>query len=110
MDFLFQPNSMLAIWLIIARSLLPYNPVKNSLYKILMESTYLSLSQSEFYQESIRSIRTLSGCVGKVCHGYTKGRVFLHRTRTPRHHTRIRYILKPNCESGGILRNPQYHT
>ena len=65
MDFLFQPNSMLAIWLIIARSLLPYNPVKNSLYKILMESTYLSLSQSEFYQESIRSIRTLSGCVGE---------------------------------------------
>src|SRR5882762_4399534 len=36
--FLFQPNSMLAIWFI-ARSLLPYNPVKNSLYKILMEST-----------------------------------------------------------------------
>ena len=60
---------MLAIWLFIARSLLPYNPVKNSLYKILidslMESTYLSLSQFGFYQESIRSIRTLSGCVGE---------------------------------------------
>src|SRR5882762_3706944 len=37
MDF-FVSTSMLAIWLIIARSLLPYNPVKNSLYKILMES------------------------------------------------------------------------
>src|SRR5258705_11393620 len=47
--------SMLAIWLFIARSLLPYNPVKNSLYKImmdsLMESTYLSSSQTGFYQD-----------------------------------------------------------
>src|SRR5882762_10029565 len=32
MDF-FVSTSMLAIWLFIARSLLPYNPVKNSLYK-----------------------------------------------------------------------------
>ena len=54
--FLFQPNSMLAIWLFIARSLLPYNPVINSLYKILMESTC--------HQVNLDFIRSPSGVWG----------------------------------------------
>ena len=47
---------MLAIWLFIARSLLPYNPVKNSLYKILMESTC--------HQVNLDFIRSPSGVWG----------------------------------------------
>ena len=70
--FLFQPNSMLYGCLLAnyCKELTALQPCKNSLYKILrlpdgvlMESTYLSLSQSGFYQEFIRSIRTLSGCM-----------------------------------------------
>src|SRR6202011_5166111 len=64
--------------------------------------------------EVIRSVSTPGGSQleeqfgHKVRHGYTEGRVSLHRTRTPRHRTRIRYLPIPNHESGGILRNPRY--
>src|SRR6266436_4139029 len=48
---------MLAIWLFIARSLLPYNPVKNSLYKILINS----LMESTCHQVNLDFIRSPSG-------------------------------------------------
>jgi len=44
----------LAIWLFIARSLLPYNPVKNSLYKILINS----LMESTCHQVNLDFIRS----------------------------------------------------
>ena len=51
---------MLAIWLFIARSLLPYNPVKNSLYKILINS----LMESTCHQVNPDFIRSPSGVSG----------------------------------------------
>ena len=51
---------MLAIWLFIARSLLPYNPVKNSLYKILINS----LMESTCHWVNLDVIRSPSGVWG----------------------------------------------
>ena len=58
--FLCQPNSMLAIWLFIARSSLPYNPIKNGPHTILIDS----LMESTSHQVNLGFIRSPSGVWG----------------------------------------------
>src|ERR1700759_5599017 len=44
----------------------------------------------------------------RVCHGYTAGRVFAHRTRTRRHCTRGGYGYIPYPLFRSVMQNPRY--
>ena len=79
----------LSLWMgnIILSKLIQIHSFLNRNHKVIIDgpTTDAKCSNSSRYKLNYR-------IMAKVCHGYTKGWVFLHHTQILRHHTCIRYI------------------